>query len=267
MSRALSFRSNDLSLHPLRRQTGLTSVAQSPDMLPWLNHDKFPLYLAPMAGFTDIVYRQLCRREGADVVTSEFVMSDSVLLGNEDVWEVIDFDEDQRPMGIQIFGYDEASMARAANLIVEKLNPNFIDINFGCPSEKVTCQQAGASLLKDPPKLASMAAAVVNSLAGFPVTAKIRIGWDASSIVAYEVALRLRDVGIQALTIHGRTKDQGYSGSADWNVIADVAERVDLPIIGNGDIKTAEQVWKLKHSTAIPGCHDRAGSYRIPMDI
>jgi tRNA-dihydrouridine synthase B len=222
-------------------------------MLPWLANDSFPLYLAPMAGFTDVVYRQLCKREGADVMVSEFVMSDAILRGYDEVWETIDFTEDQRPMGIQIFGAEPDSMARAALIVRDKFAPDFIDLNFGCPSEKVTCLQAGASLLKEPRKLAAIATEVVSALSGFPVTAKTRIGWDADSIVAREVGLRLQDAGVQALTIHGRTKQQGYTGAANWDIIADVAETLTIPVIGNGDVKSAEQVCQIRNQTAIRG--------------
>jgi len=206
-----------------------------------------------MAGFTDIVYRQLCKQEGADVLITEFVMSDSVLLGHEVVWETIEFSEEQRPMGVQIFGYDSNSMAEAAKRIIDRKNPDFIDINFGCPSEKVTCQMAGASLLKAPDQLVQMAAKVVKAIPHTPVTAKIRLGWDENSIVAHQIAPMLEAVGIQALTIHGRTKEQGYSGEADWNAIYEIANAVNMPVVGNGNIRTSAQVYEIMQNSKVSG--------------
>ena len=222
-------------------------------MLPWFQNDSFPLYLAPMAGFTDTVYRQLCKREGADVMVSEFVMSDSVNLDQDNVWETVDFTEDQRPIGIQIFGASAESMSEAARRIVDRLNPDFIDLNFGCPSEKVTCQEAGASLLRHPDRLVNIASAVVKALPDSRITAKIRLGWDEQNLVAEALAPRLQDAGIQALTIHGRTKVQGYTGEADWDAISRVAEQVEIPIIGNGSIRNSGQVYRIKTASRIKG--------------
>ena len=222
-------------------------------MLPWFQNDSFPLFLAPMAGFTDTVYRQLCKREGADVMVSEFVMSDSVNLDQANVWETVDFTEDQRPIGIQIFGATAESMSDAARRIVDRLNPDFIDLNFGCPSEKVTCQEAGASLLKNPDRLVAIASAVVKALPESRITAKIRLGWDEQNLVADTLALQLQDVGIQAITIHGRTKVQGYTGEVNWDIICKIAEMVDIPIIGNGNIRDSEQVYRLRTNSNVKG--------------
>ncbi|MEQ9824559.1 MAG: tRNA dihydrouridine synthase DusB [Puniceicoccaceae bacterium] len=223
------------------------------ELLPWSETGAFPLYLAPMAGYTDIVYRQLCKEEGADILVSEFVMSDAVILDHPKVWETLDFTEAQRPMGIQIFGYDFSAMAQAAQIIEARSAPDFIDLNFGCPSEKVTCQQAGASLLKEPSRLIQMAQAVVKAVPNTPVTAKIRLGWDAANLVAHDIAKGLEQVGVRALTIHGRTKVQGYSGEADWDHIRSVAESVDLPVIGNGSIQNSAQVYALQHHSRVRG--------------
>ena len=233
-------------------------------MLPWFQNNKFPLYLAPMAGFTDVVYRQLCKQEGADVLVTEFVMSDSILRGDPFVWQTLDFSEQQRPIGIQIFGYDPASMAEAAKRIVDRCDPDFIDINFGCPSKKVTCQEAGASLLKVPDKLVHIAETVVKALPNKPVTAKIRLGWDASQIVAPALAPRLQDAGIQALAIHGRTKEQGYGGTADWNTIYEIAESVNMPIIGNGNIRNSEQVYHAMTQSKVRGVMIGRGAQGYP---
>ena len=222
-------------------------------MLPWFENGKFPLYLAPMAGFTDVVFRQLCKNFGADVMITEFVMSEAVLRGKERAWEEIDFTETQRPMGVQIFGSDPKSMSHAALRIVERLNPDFIDINYGCPSPRVTCGYAGSSLLRDLVRLKAIGETVVKTVAPVPVTAKIRTGWDAQSIVADEAGLHLQDAGIQALTIHGRTREQGYSGEANWDIIYQAAETLTIPVIGNGSIKTAQDVYRIQSESQVAG--------------
>lgn len=224
--------------------------------LPWLAPGRWPLYLAPMAGFTDMVFRGLCKREGADVLVSEFVMANRFLdperSGN--AWEIVDFTEEQRPMGIQIFGGDPAAMAEAARRIVERLRPDFLDLNFGCPAPKVVDNCAGSSLLKDLPKLQAVAEAVVCAVGEqVPVTAKMRIGWDRDSIVAPEAARRLEAVGIEAVTVHGRTKVQGYQGDADWSVIEDVVGAVSIPVIGNGGLETAADVARVRAESGVRG--------------
>lgn len=225
-------------------------------MLPWFSEGKFPLYLAPMAGFTDVVFREICKEYGADVMVTEFVMANRFFdpRGRETVWRMIDFTPKQRPMGVQIFGSEPKRMGEAAALIADRLNPDFIDINYGCPAPKVVDQCAGSSLLRDLPMLQAIATAVVSAVPNHvPVTAKIRIGWDHASIVAPEAGLRLQDAGIQALAVHGRTKMQGYSGDADWDVIHRTAETVSIPVIGNGSITSAEDVNRYRRSTAVKG--------------
>lgn len=209
-------------------------------MLPWFQNNAFPLYLAPMAGFTDVVFRQLCKEQGADVMVTEFVMANKFLdpRGREIAWETVDFSPEQRPMGVQIFGSDPQKMGQAAGIIVERMQPDFIDINFGCPAPKVVDNCAGSSLLLDPPQLAQVAGGVVTAVAGAtPVTAKIRLGWDENRLVAEDVCRRLEDRGIEAVAIHGRTKVQGYRGDADWDRIEAAAEAVSIPVIGNGAVE------------------------------
>lgn len=218
----------------------------------WFEDAKFPLYLAPMAGYTDTVYRALCKKHGADVLVSEFIMAEALLREGPQAWEAVDFTEQQRPLGIQIFGAEPQSMADAAKLIAERQQPDFIDINYGCPSPKVCRIAAGSSLLQDLPRLQAVAAHVVAAVPHLPVTAKIRIGWDNANIVAAEAGQRLQDVGIRALAIHGRTKEQGYSGQARWDVIAEVAQTLEIPVIGNGNIHSAQDV-RYFRNTAVKG--------------
>jgi nifR3 family TIM-barrel protein len=222
-------------------------------MLPWISETQFPLYLAPMARFTDTVFRQLCKEQGADVMVTEFVQADAIIRGDDRLWETVDFTESQRPMGVQIFGSNPESMAEAAKLIYHKIKPDFIDINFGCPADRVICMDAGSSLLRNPKKLGTITQKVVDAVPEIPVTVKIRIGWDDNSIIATEIGHIVEDVGAKALTIHGRTKVQGYRGDANWAVIAEVAESIKIPVIGNGSITTANEVLRIKNDTKCAG--------------
>ena len=220
--------------------------------LPWFS-DGFPLYLAPMAGVSDKIFRQLCKEYGADVLTTEFVSAEGIFRRNERTRKYLDFDEIERPIGVQLFGANADYMAEAARQVVDWVQPDFVDLNFGCPVNKVVCKNGGSALLKDCPTLASIAAAVVYAIAPMPVTAKIRIGWDADSINAARVARILAEAGISAITVHGRTRAQGYSGAADWNVIAEVAAAVSIPVIGNGDLANAADVAKRRRKSGISG--------------
>ena len=222
-------------------------------MLPWFQDDKFPLYLAPMARFTDIVFRQMCKEQGADVMVTEFVQADALAREDPRLWETVDFTDEQRPMGVQIFGSNPKSMAAAARLLSERLRPDFIDINFGCPADRVVCMDAGSSMLRNPVKLGQVTAAVVQAVPDTPVTAKIRIGWDDNTIVAREVGHIVESEGAQALAIHGRTKVQGYSGEANWPVIAEVAKELSIPVIGNGNIRSAADVIQIREQTRCAG--------------
>lgn len=220
--------------------------------LPWFQN-RFPLYLAPMAGVSDKIFRQICKEYGADVLTTEFVSAEGIFRRNERTREYLDFDEIERPIGVQIFGADAAHMAEAARQVIDWVGPDFIDLNFGCPVNKVVCKNGGSALLKDCPTLVRVATSVVRAVAPLPTTAKIRIGWDADSINAVEIAKVLADCGIAALTVHGRTREQGYSGEADWNVIGKVAATVELPVIGNGDLGSAADVERRRRETNIAG--------------
>lgn len=214
----------------------------------------FPLYLAPMAGVTDPLFRTLCKEEGADVMETEFVSSEGVLQAWERNRRYVEFAAEHRPLGVQIFGSVPEHMAAAARIIVDALRPDFLDINAGCPVPKVVGKNGGSSLLKDLRLLQRIAAAVVQELGDdCPVTAKIRTGWDEKHIVADEAALRLQDAGIQALAIHGRTRSQQYGGAADWSIIDRCARALSIPVIGNGDISTPEDVRRAREETAVSG--------------
>ena len=198
------------------------------------------VFLAPMAGVTNSVFRRICKARGADVLTTEFVSAEGVMHRNERTEHYVDFTPEERPLGVQLFGGDPDQLARGAQAVVDWKQPDFVDLNFGCPVNKVVCKNGGSALLRDGTLLAAIASAVVRAVAPLPVTAKIRTGWDQNSINAVDNARHLEDAGIQRLTVHGRTRAQGYSGEADWDVIAAVADAVQIPVVGNGDITSAE---------------------------
>ena len=211
-----------------------------------------------MAGVTDLIFRRICKEMGADVMVTEFVSAEGIMQADDRTRKYTEFDEGQRPVGVQLFGADGERMGEAARKIIDKglagRVPDFIDINFGCPVNKVVSRNGGSSLLRDCPLLASVASGVHKAVGmDVPVTAKIRIGWDADSMNAVEVAKTLEDCGMQAIAVHGRTRAQGYSGEADWETIDAVARSVGVPVIGNGDIATGEDLAKRKRETAVSG--------------
>jgi tRNA-dihydrouridine synthase B len=223
-------------------------------MLPWFENGKFPLYLAPMAGVTDVVFRTICKELGADVVVTEFVSAEGIMQRDEYTKKYTEFNEEQRPLGIQIFGADGDRMGEAAKKIIDWKQPDFIDINFGCPVNKVVSKNGGSSLLRDCPLLASVASGVAKAVGDqVPVTAKIRVGWDQETINAPEVCKTLEESGMQAISIHGRTRSQGYRGEADWDVIQQCTQVTDLPIVGNGDIATGADVKHRRETTDVNG--------------
>ncbi len=213
----------------------------------------FPLLLAPMEDVSDPPFRRLCKMHGADLMYSEFISSEGLIRDAIKSRQKLDIFDYERPVGIQIFGGDEEAMAMSAK-IVETVQPDLLDINFGCPVKKVVCKGAGAGVLKDIDLMVRLTKAVVNST-NLPVTVKTRLGWDDHSINIDEVAERLQDVGIQALTIHGRTRAQMYKGHSDWSHIARVKNnpRIKIPIFGNGDIDSAEKALEYKNTYGLDG--------------
>lgn len=209
---------------------------------------EFPLLLAPMEDVSDPPFRALCKKNGADVMFTEFISSEGLIRDATKSVQKLDIFEYERPIAIQIFGHDIESMKESTR-ICEKANPDFIDINYGCPVKKVTCKGAGSGILKDIPKMVSMTREIVKST-NLPVTVKTRLGWDDDSKHIVDVAERLQDVGIQAISIHGRTRKQMYKGQADWSLIADVKnnQRMNIPVFGNGDVDSPEMA-KYKRDT------------------
>lgn len=213
----------------------------------------FPLLLAPMEDVSDPPFRAVCKDNGADLMYSEFISSEGLIRDAIKSKQKLDFSEEERPFGIQIFGGDEEAMSMSAK-ICETVQPDLVDINFGCPVKKVVSKGAGAGVLKDIDLMVRLTEAVVKSTS-LPVTVKTRLGWDEQSKNIEEVAERLQDVGVKALAIHGRTRAQLYKGSADWTLIGKIKNnpRIHIPIFGNGDIDSAQKAFEYKNKYGIDG--------------
>jgi nifR3 family TIM-barrel protein len=214
---------------------------------------EFPLLLAPMEDVSDPPFRYVCKQHGADLMFTEFISSEGLIRDAIKSRKKLDIFDYERPVGIQIFGGDEEAMSLSAK-IVDAVQPDLLDINFGCPVKKVVCKGAGAGVLKDIDLMVRLTKAVVKGTT-LPVTVKTRLGWDESMINIMEVAERLQDVGIKALTIHGRTRAQMYKGQANWNYIAEVKNnpRIKIPIFGNGDIDSPEKALEYKNKYGVDG--------------
>ena len=210
---------------------------------------KNPVVLAPMAGISNTSYRKIIKEMGAGLIYAEMVSDKAICFENEKTLKMLAMSEEERPIAQQIFGSDIDSFTKAAQIIEEKMKPDIIDINMGCPVPKVAVKnQAGSALLKDVNKIKEIVASVVNAV-NVPVTVKIRSGWDEKNINAVEVAKACEEAGASAIAIHGRTRSQGYSGKANWDIIKQVKDNVNIPVIGNGDVTSAEEFLKMLNYT------------------
>lgn len=214
---------------------------------------EFPLLLAPMEDVSDPPFRALCKKHGADLMFTEFISSEGLIRDALKSKKKLDIFEYERPIGIQIFGGEMEPMMKAAE-ICEAANPDIIDINFGCPVKKVVCKDAGAGILKNIPKMVRLTEAVVKAVKK-PVTVKTRLGWDDNSKYVVEVAERLQDIGIKAISIHGRTRSQMYKGDADWTLIGEVKNnpRMKIPVFGNGDVDSPQKTLEMKNKYGVDG--------------
>lgn len=207
--------------------------------------------LAPMAGISNTSYRKIIKEMGAGLIYAEMVSDKAICFSNEKTFDLLKMSEEERPIAQQIFGSDKESFIEAAKIVEEKMHPDIIDINMGCPVPKVAVRaQAGSALLKDPDKVYEIVASVVKAV-NVPVTVKIRSGWDEKHINAVEVAKKCEQAGASAITIHGRTRAQGYSGHADWNIIKQVKEAVSIPVIGNGDVTSCYEAKRMIDETGV----------------
>ena len=225
---------------------------------------KYPLFLAPMEDVTDIGFRLLCKRFGVSMVYTEFVSAEALVRSIKSTVNKLTICEEERPVGIQIYGRDVASMVEAAQIVAQS-KPDVIDLNFGCPVKKVAGKGAGAGMLQNIPLMLEITREVVKAV-HIPVTVKTRLGWDASHLIITDLAEQLQDCGIQALTIHGRTRSQMYTGKADWTLIGEVKKnpRIHIPIIGNGDITSAEEAKHAFETYGVDGVMVGRASFGCP---
>lgn len=227
-----------------------------------LQHD-VPLFLAPMAGVSESPFRRLCRSWGADVVVTEFLSAEGIRRENASTLSKLRFGPDERPIGVQIFGSDPTAMADAAALVTDVFQPDFVDINFGCPVKKVVKRLGGSGCLQDLDLVERVIRAVVAST-HLPVTCKIRSGWNEERRDPVTIARRCEDAGVRAIALHPRTRTQMYTGSARWEEIAAIVDAVTIPVIGNGDIKTPEDVVRMRAQTKCAGVMVARGSFGQP---
>jgi tRNA-dihydrouridine synthase B len=228
-----------------------------------LHDGSTPLYLAPQAGVSESPFRRLCRRFGADVVVSEFVSAEGLRRGSERTHAYLRFADEERPIGVQIFGADPAAMAEAAALVEATYAPDFLDINFGCPVKKVVSRNGGSGCLRDLELVQRIIRAVANAIA-IPTTVKVRSGWSEEQRNPVEIGLRCQDAGARVLTLHARSRTQMYAGHANWDEIAAVVEALDIPVIGNGDVWSGTDALRMREHTACAGIMIARGSHGAP---
>jgi tRNA-dihydrouridine synthase B len=235
---------------------------ESPFILQ-LRSGRTPLYLAPQAGVSESPFRRLCRTYGADVVVSEFVSSEGLRRNDRRTHDYLRFDDEERPIGIQIFGADPVAMAEAARLVEDVYAPDFLDLNFGCPVKKVVNRNGGSGCLRD----LDLVQQIIRSVRGaisIPLTVKIRSGWSEETRNPVEIALRCQDAGAEVITLHARTRTQMYSGTASWDEIAAVVAALDIPVIGNGDVWSGEDAQRMRDHTGCAGIMIARGSHGAP---
>jgi tRNA-dihydrouridine synthase B len=230
---------------------------------PYPVANRLPLFLAPMAGVSESPFRRLCRCFGADVVITEFLSAEGIRRENESTLAKLRFGDDERPIGVQIFGAEPEAMGEAARLVTDVFQPEFIDINFGCPVKKVVRRNGGSGCLKDLGLVQQVIRAVVQGT-HLPVTCKIRSGWNEEMRDPVTIGLRCQDAGVRAIALHPRTRTQMYSGQARWEEIAAMVQALEIPVIGNGDIKTPEDAWRMQYSTGCAGVMIARGSFGQP---
>jgi len=231
--------------------------------LPYFTGDGVPLILAPMAGVSEAPFRQICRRFGADVLMTEFLSAEAIRRGIRKTLEGAEFEEIERPIGVQIYGADADAMARAAAIVTEAYRPEFIDINFGCPVKKVVQRNGGSGCLRDLDLVERIIRAVV-AATPLPVTVKTRSGWNEETRDPVAIALRMQDAGARAFTLHARTRTQMFTGHADWDEIAMVVEALSIPVIGNGDVTGPEDILRLQRHTGCAAIMVGRGSFGNP---
>lgn len=232
-------------------------------VFPYPTGHVVPLFLAPMAGVSESPFRRLCRQHGADVVVTEFLSAEGIRRENPATLDRLRFGADERPIGVQIFGADPVAMGDAAALVTEVFQPEYIDINFGCPVKKVVRRNGGSGCLRDLGLVQSVIRAV-SAATPLPVTCKIRSGWNEEMRDPVTIGLRCQDAGARAIALHPRTRTQMYSGAAQWDEIAALVEALDIPVIGNGDIKTAEDAHRMWRHTRCAGVMIARGSFGQP---
>jgi len=231
--------------------------------LPYLTEPLVPLILAPMAGVSETPFRQISRRFGADVLMTEFLSAEAIRRGIRKTIEGAEFEEVERPIGVQIYGADPEAMARAAAIVTEAYQPEFIDINFGCPVKKVVQRNGGSGCLRDLGVVDRIIRAVV-AATPLPVTVKTRSGWSEENRDPVGIALRMQDAGARAFTLHARTRTQMFQGKADWEEVARVVEALSIPVIGNGDVQTADDVVRLRRHTGCAAVMIGRGAFGNP---